>query len=393
MVGVHGFRAPRLATVEVREQFDAVYGIGATSTARAPGRVNLIGEHTDHNGGLCLPFALPHATYAAVRLRSDDVVRIRSTDVELGWSGTVGELRDAPGWTAYVAGTLWALGIEPGIDVLVTSDVPIGAGLSSSAALTCAVAVAAVTAFGDSLTDELRRRVLTATIRAENDVVGVPTGGLDQATALFAPDAGALLLDFSTDPPSREPVPLHLAGHELLVVDTQVRHALADGGYAQRRQECADAAARLGLATLSLASAAEVARLAAVEPVLAARVRHVLTENDRVRSAVAALGIGDAAALGQLLDDSHRSLRADFAVSCPELDAAVEAAVSAGALGARMVGGGFGGSVLALVRAEGSSAVREAVVDRFLSEGWTEPTFIYAGTGSAQASGGRTPSY
>ncbi len=379
---VHPYRSEPVALAEVVTAFAHIHGQAPTRVGRAPGRVNLLGEHTDHSGGLCLPLALPHSTYAALRPRTDGVVRITSADLDDRWTGTVDDLRDATGWAAYPAGTLWTLAVNRGVDLLISSDVPVGAGLSSSAALTCAVAVAATP---DPLTDEVRDTLLTATIRAENEVVGVPTGGLDQAAALFAPDRGALRLDFGSDPPGRDAVPLALADHELLVIDTRVSHALADSRYAERRAQCLAAVALLGVATLSDADPAQVSDLSGTHPVPMARARHVLSENDRVRQAVVALRAGDTAVLGSLLDASHRSLRDDFAVSCAELDAACEVAVAAGALGARMVGGGFGGSALALVPAALVAGVGAAVGQHFAAMGWAAPRFVHAGLGGRRA--------
>ncbi|MGI8682509.1 MAG: galactokinase, partial [Mycobacteriales bacterium] len=314
---------------------------------RAPGRVNLLGEHTDYNAGLCLPLALPRSTWAAVAPREDSLLRCVSAEAGDPFTGPVDE---ATGWARYVAGVLWALRAEgydvPGLDVAVTSDLPVGAGLSSSAALECAVGTAVADLLGERAPD--REGLRDACIRAETEFVGAPTGGLDQTTVLFAEAGAALLLDFRDA--GRTVVPLHLAeaGLSLLVIDTRVSHALTDSGYGDRRAECAAAASALGVPTLREASLDDVGRLG--DLVLRARARHVVTENTRVGAAVPAVAGGHWAAVGDLMTASHLSLRDDFEVSCRELDLAVDTALDAGALGARMTGGGFGGSAVALVR-------------------------------------------
>jgi galactokinase len=354
----------------------------------APGRVNLIGEHVDYTGGRCLPMALTRVTAAAVRRRDDDRVRVSSDDPEAEpYEGRVGMMGpgSVDGWAAYVAGTLWALqeaGIDvPGLDIAVASDVPLGAGLSSSASLECAVALAAAELAGRADEPSLRHLMVQAAIRAENEVVGANTGGMDQAVAMLAEDGAALLID--TKDFSAEPVQLGLAeaGLQLLVIDTRVRHALADGQYGQRRADCERAAELLGLRWLSDATLADVDRL--VDPRLRARTRHIVTENQRVDTVVELVRAGRVADIGPSLDGSHASLRDDFEVSAVELDVVVEAARAAGALGARMVGGGFGGSAIALVPDEAVAAVSDAVVRACRERGLTEPGTLAVTSGPA----------
>jgi galactokinase len=358
-----------------------------TVVAGAPGRVNLVGEHLDYNGGRVLPLALPHATYAAVAPRTDRVLSVAS--LQLGEARSVALDDLAPGsvrgWAAYVAGVVWALGelgwSLPGLDVLVDSRVPVGAGLSSSAALECAVAVALLPLAGVADGPEVRRTLVEVCVRAETEMAGAPTGGMDQTVALFAAESQALLVDFA-DGSTRE-VPWRPEREELrlLVVDTRVSHALTSGEYAARRAECEAAARALGVDRL--AQARSLAPDGIADPVLRRRVRHVRSESGRVDAAVAALHRGDHAALGPLLDASHESLREDFQVSCTELDEVVETCRRHGALGARMTGAGFGGSAVALVPAESVPDVTAAVAAAFARQGWDSPGFLLASAGPA----------
>jgi galactokinase len=369
-------------------QLDKAFGVEPDGVWAAPGRVNLIGEHVDYNGGRCLPFALTRVTAAAVRRRDDDRVRLASSDPDAEpFEGTLADLGpgSVSGWAAYAAGTLWALqqaGLEvPGLDLAVSSDVPLGAGLSSSASLEAAVAVAAAELAGRDDDEALRHLLIQAAIRAENEVVGAGTGGMDQTVALLAEEGSALLIhtrDFRT-----EPVHLGLAeaGLELMVIDTRVKHTLADGQYAKRRADCDDAARQLGLEWLSDATAADVERLP--DPRLQARARHVVSENERVDTVVRLVRAGRAAEIGPLLDASHASLRDDYEVSAVELDVVVAAAREAGALGARMVGGGFGGSAIALIRPEDAGAVGEAVVAACRERDLTIPGTLTVTSGPA----------
>jgi galactokinase len=354
--------------------------------ASAPGRVNLIGEHTDYNGGLCLPLALPQRTVVSLTRRDDSTLRLTSTQEAGTWEGRVEDRPD--GWASYVAGVVWAMRADgydvPGFDATVDSDVPLGAGLSSSAALECAVAVA-VGAMLDldldrDLDDAERRRLADACVRAENDYVGAPTGGMDQTVAMLARPGHALLLDFADASVTPVALPLDEAGLALLVIDTQVRHTLTDGSYGDRRAECAAAAEALGLDSLR---DADLGAAEALDPDLRRRVRHLVTENQRVRDTVSALGTRDWTRLGEVLAASHASMRDDFEISCLELDLAVETARGAGALGARMTGGGFGGSAVALVPADALPDVRRAVSGAFADAGLEAPAYLIATPGGA----------
>jgi galactokinase len=371
----------------VARDFEQRLGRPPAVVGRAPGRVNLIGEHTDYNGGLCLPLALPHATYAAAAARDDGVLRISASAFDTPWEGRLADLAPGAveGWAAYAAGVVWALAEQrvtvPGLDLHVDSTVPVGAGLSSSAAVECAVAVAVAALAGHDLTDDLRERLLAACIRAESEMAGAPTGGMDQAVALFGAQGSALLLDFGAGTRERVPLPLDGSGLALLVIDTRVSHALTDGSYGDRRAECDRAASQLRVDSLSRATGWE----GLDDPVLVRRARHVLSENQRVRDVVRACAAGDWPAVGALFGASHLSMREDFEISCAELDAAVATAVEAGALGARMTGGGFGGSAVALVPEERIGAVQRAVDAAFVRAGWGAPAYLLAEPGPAAA--------
>ena len=357
----------------------------------APGRANLMGEHTDYNEGFVLPFALGQGVTAAASRRVGRRLTVCSRQepgdaVEVDLDGL------APGrvtgWAAYPAGVAWALEAAghrvPGACIAIDSDVPAGAGLSSSAALECATALALTSLAG---LDVPRAELVTIARRAENEFAGVPTGIMDQSASLLCRAGHALLLDCRTLETSQVPFDPDAARASLLLINTRARHELADGEYGRRRAECEEAARRLGIRSLrDLTDLADTGSL--TDPVLRRRVRHVVTDNQRVLEVVALLRAppGPSAdtyrEIGRLLAQAHASLRDDFEVSWPEADAAVEAAVGAGASGARMIGGGFGGSVLALVPAAadgpGSGPVRDAVTAAFARHGWTAPEFLDA---------------
>ncbi|MFC6285210.1 galactokinase [Nocardioides sp. GCM10027113] len=366
----------------VADAFEARFGAAPTTVGRAPGRVNLIGEHTDYNRGLVLPVALPHATYAAARRRDDDRVRLASRQSPDVWEGRLADLGPdgLTGWAAYAGGVLWALREQghdlPGLDLAIDSTVPLGAGLSSSAALECAVAVAVADLVGLDLDVTARRRVAAACMRAESEVAGAPTGGMDQTVSMLASTGTALLIDFDDDSTHDVPLPLAEDDLALLVTDTRVSHALVDGGYAERRASCEKAAAALGLGSLREASEADLDRLD--DDLVRRRARHVVTEIVRVEAAVAALGSRDWNEVGRLFAASHRSMRDDFEISCDELDVAVATAVEAGAVAARMTGGGFGGSSVAVVPRDRLDAVVRAVDTAFAAEGFGAPDHLVA---------------
>ncbi|GAA5079491.1 galactokinase [Streptomyces similanensis] len=370
---------------EVTDGFAALYGAAPEGVWAAPGRVNLIGEHTDYNDGFVMPFALPHDTLAAVAHRDDGVLRLHSADVP---GGPV-ELRVAdlaPGsdreWTAYPAGVVWALreaGHEvPGADVHLTSTVPSGAGLSSSAALEVVVALALNDLYDLGLEGGQLARLCQ---RAENVYVGAPTGIMDQTASACCTAGHALFLD--TRDLSQRQIPFDLAaeGMRLLVVDTRVKHAHSDGEYGKRRAGCEKGAALLGVSALR---DVPHARLDAAldrlgdEPEVRRLVRHIVTENERVERVVALLESGRTRAIGPVLTEGHASLRDDFRISCPELDLAVDTALAAGALGARMTGGGFGGSAIVLAEESDVPAITKSLEDAFTTADFTLPRVFEA---------------
>lgn len=369
----------------VAEDFRRLYGAAPEGVWAAPGRVNLIGEHTDYNDGFVMPFALPHTAVAAVSRRTDGRLRLHSGDTE----GGVVELELAAlapesdrGWTAYPAGVVWALReaghAVTGADIHLSSTVPTGAGLSSSAALEVVVALALNDLFGLGLKGWQLARLCQ---RAENVYVGAPTGIMDQTASACCEDGHALFLD--TRDLSQKQIPFDLAaeGMRLLVVDTQVKHSHSEGEYGKRREGCEKGAALLGVDALRdiahddldaaldrLGDEEEVRRL----------VRHVVTEDRRVEQVVALLESGRTRAIGPVLVEGHASLRDDFRVSCRELDLVVDTAVAAGALGARMTGGGFGGSAIVLIDAADEDAVTKAVTEAFAAADLAAPRVFTA---------------
>jgi galactokinase len=354
-------------------------------TWRAPGRLNLIGEHTDYNDGFVLPLALPYATTATVGARTDGDLRLRSAQ-RAGEETRLAVAELAPGavggWAAYAAGVVWALreaghDVAGGFDVEVDGDVPEGAGLSSSAALECAVAAAVDDVAGLGLA---RAELALVAQRAENGFVGMPSGVMDQMASMLCTAANALFLDCRSLATEQVPLDVAAAGLTVLVVDTRTPHQLTDSAYGRRRAVCEAAAARLGVPALRDVPTTELD--AALDRLDDAeqrrRVRHVVTENARVLRTVEALQAGRIAEIGPLLSASHASLRDDYEVTVAQLDVAAAAAERAGALGARMTGGGFGGCVLALVDAGGAGRVREAVLRAYADAGFGEPGFFEA---------------
>ena len=371
---------------QVTRTFQQRYGAAPAFLVRAPGRVNLIGEHTDYNDGFVMPMAIDRAAWIALRPSGDRRVTVHALDFGESDTFDLDHLEPAPGsWTDYVRGVAWALQqhgyATAGWEGVLVGDVPVGAGLSSSAALELAVARAfnAVAGWPWDPT-----RMALAGQYAENKWVGMNCGIMDQMISAAGVAGHALLIDCRSLAISPMPLPPGIA---VVVLDTATRRGLVDSAYNERRAQCEAAARHFGVVALRDVS---VAQLAAAQPDLDGltyrRARHVITENERVLQACDAMRAGDAPALGRLLDASHVSLRDDFQVSNRELDAIVEvAAVHPACLGARMTGAGFGGCAVALVRDDGTQAFVETVGAVYTARtGLTPRVYVCAATNGAE---------
>ena len=382
--------------------FEETFGYQPQDVWSAPGRVNVIGEHVDYNGGPCLPIALPHRAFIAYSPREDRLLRLVSPqtreavdELDLDRIAPRGCEGEVSGWAAYLSGVAWALeksGYGPlhGFDAALYSCVPRGGGLSSSAALECAMAVAIDEAEGLGLAgsvsqpNDAGRAILVECARmAENQIAGANTGGLDQTASLRCLSGHALALDCRDMSVEHIPFDLESQGLALLVIDTRAAHSLADGQYGQRRADCEEAARQLGVDQLVDVEDLEAATQALSEERLIKRMRHVVSEIARTRALIELLKEGPLEGdrlkvVGALMNDSHDSLRDDYEVSCLELDVAVEAARAAGAYGARMTGGGFGGSAIALVDRERLEETAQAVAQAYSERGLDAPAFIVA---------------
>lgn len=345
--------------------------------ASAPGRVNLIGEHIDYSQGFVLPFAISYRTTAQLRRRDDQIIRIRSMQrLDEVITTSISDLAPGSqgGWERYVLGVIWALGAKEGVDIEIDGDVPLGAGLSSSAALECAIAIGLNELFSIGLG---KREIALLTQKAENQYVGVPCGIMDQSVSLMAEAGAALLLDCRDLSTTLVPIDLAASGLELLIIDTQAHHALVDGEYAKRRQACESASAKLQITSLrdiDITALVSSKQLLSDEEFM--RAHHAVSEMARTLAAVEVLKRKDFVALGALITQSHISLRNDYEVSCPELNYAVDISLTLGALGARMVGGGFGGSAIALAEQGQIQELKGAIAAAFTSAGYVQPRFF-----------------
>ncbi|PZU30653.1 MAG: galactokinase [Microbacterium sp.] len=363
------------------------WSAGAEGRWSAPGRVNLIGEHTDYNDGFVFPFAIEYRTVVDLTVRGDGRIRVSSSFDPDPVETAVTELdalfpprRDEiVEWARYPLGVAWALlhatstdpASVPGVDLVFRSDVPVGAGLSSSAAIEGATAVALNDVWG---LDQSRVTLAKVGRRAENEAVGAPTGIMDQMASLLGRPDAATFLDCRTLDAEVTELGFASAGLELVVIDTKVSHAHSTGGYGERRAACERGAQIMGVPALRDLSVADLPRAQELmDDVTFRRVRHVVTENQRVLDTVATLRAEGPRAIGPILDASHASMRDDFEISVPELDLAVDAARTAGAIGARMTGGGFGGAAIALLDHELVPAVTAAVEAAFADAGFTAP--------------------
>ncbi|MDO5029248.1 MAG: galactokinase [Corynebacterium sp.] len=408
-------RTHKQAVSDVTEQFRRSFGSTPQGVFAAPGRVNLIGEHVDYADGICLPFALTQNTFAAVSAHTDSspwTVRIVSDlmtkdDAAEGDNPVVIPMSDVgpsspANWTGYAVGTVWAMreaGLLPAdcpnFDIAISSDVPIGSGLSSSAALECSVGVAAFElVHGRSANEEEKQGIIEAAIRAENEVVGASTGGLDQRISIKGKENHALAIDFAKNSDQLVKAAFADKDLEILVINTNVRHSLSDGQYASRRGIIDAVTSGLAVPNFRGMSDAVGAAIDWAQDnvpadtdkdqwvdTVARRVRHVVTETDRTAQAIEKLAEGDFDAFGTLMVASHLSLKEDYEVSCPELDVAVDVALEQGALGARMTGGGFGGSAIALLPHDHVRAAADAIATAFRDRGMPEPEFLVANPG------------
>ncbi|WP_328538313.1 galactokinase [Streptomyces sp. NBC_00344] len=370
--------------------FEELYGSAPEGTWAAPGRVNLIGEYTDFNEGFVMPLALPHTAVAQVSRRGDGVLRLFSADID----GGVVQLRvdeleplTNTSWAAYPAGVVWALREAghpiTGADIHLSSTVPTGAGLSSSAALEVVTALALNDLYELGLNCQ---DLAVVAQRAENAFVGVPCGIMDQTASACCTEGHTLYLDCRDLSTRQVPFDLAAQGLQLLVVDTRVKHALGDGAYAERRAGCEEGARTLGVPALRDVPYEELTEALARldDPTVRGYVRHIVSDNHRVEQTITLLGAGDVRGVGPVLTEGHASLRDDLLVSCAELDLVVESANAGGALGARMTGGGFGGSAIVLVEDAYRDAVSKSVTEAFAAAGYAEPR-IFVATPSAGA--------
>lgn len=369
-----------------RERYAQRYGGSARWVVTAPGRVNLIGEHTDYNGGLVLPMAIERRVVIAAGPTHDagpGLARVYSANVDeqvaFGLDDNTGASGGSePGWARYVRGALRLMAkagavVRDGFDAVIESDVPIGGGLSSSAALAVATATLVEAMTGVTLPPLDKARLCQ---RVEHEYAGVPCGIMDQYVSVAARADHALLLDCHTM--RAEPIAMRDPAVAVLIANTGVHHALADGAYAARRAACARAAEAMGVTHLGAATIDRLDTLrdrAASDDdhddvdMLVRRARHVITECDRTRRAAGAIARGDWSSVGALMHASHRSLRDDYEVSCEELDAMVDIAMAIGAdggvYGSRMTGGGFGGCTVSLVRTDRADAIAHELGERY----------------------------
>ena len=371
-------------------KFNELFSRQPEVLAAAPGRVNLIGEHVDFLEGFVLPFAIKDVTTVTIARNGTNKIRVASAQenfmIEVV---SLQHLQPLTGktWTRYPIGVIWALEIKDGLDVLIDGQVPLGAGLSSSAALEAAVGTALNHLYKLNISPE---KLALLCQRAENKYVGMPCGIMDQSISIMGREGHALLLDCRDL--STEQIPFDIAPHglELLVIDTQVHHELVDGGYAERRASCEKAVSTLGIKSLRDISVEDfVSRKSELDQITFVRAYHAVTEMRRVLDAVNALKKSDFLTFGKIVTEAHNSLRDNYTVSCPELDLAVKVSLQNGALGARMIGGGFGGAAIALLKSEDVELVKSQINQAFIGADFKAPRFFI----STPAQGARVINY
>lgn len=359
---------------EVKAKFANLFEHAPDGVWSAPGRVNLIGEHTDYNNGFVFPFGIDRRTWVALSLRDDRIARVGSTFSNEVFEYELSENKPADlAWALYPLGVAWAMSERAGkgFDAFFVSDVPVGAGLSSSAAIECSIATALNDVWQSGYT---RQELALIGQKAENQVVGAPTGIMDQTASMLAKADCAVLIDCQSL--ATELVELGLSQKELVVavIDTRVAHRHSDGGYRVRREACEKGAAIMSVNSLRDLTAEDLSRASELMDELTfRRCRHVITENQRVLDAVNALKSGNLERMGDLMLQSHASMRDDFEISIPELDLAVETAMSAGAIGSRMTGGGFGGAAIAIINQSKLGELRNQCLEAFSNQGFIEP--------------------
>lgn len=360
---------------EVKAKFANLYDHVPDGVWSAPGRVNLIGEHTDYNNGFVFPFGIDRRTWVALSLRSDRIARVASTFSTEVFEYELSEIKPAElDWALYPLGVAWAMAERSGkgFDAFFISDVPIGAGLSSSAAIECSIATALNDVWQSGYT---KQELALIGQKAENQAVGAPTGIMDQTASMLAKEDCAVLIDCQSLQTELVELGLSDKGLVVAVIDTRVAHRHSDGGYRVRREACEKGASIMSVRSLRDLTADDLGRAQEVlDELTFRRCRHVITENQRVLDAVSALKAGNLVSMGELMLQSHASMRDDFEISIPELDLAVETAMSIGATGARMTGGGFGGAAIAIIQESKLDDLRNECMEAFSRRGYIEPS-------------------